>query len=250
MHVHSAAEKCIYYINDGQTRQALVESTQEKDLGVVVDNCLNFEAHIYSKIKTANKMIGVISRNFRYLDSSSFILLYKSMVRSQVEYAEAVWNPYKIKLIEAIEKVQRRATKKITRLRNMSYCERLHFLCLPTLVYRRLRGDLIETFKIINGFYDVEAVPWLQPTICSNTRGHSRKLFTMQSRTNLRKFSFTSRIIIVETWNALPQHVIDAESINSFKTRLDRVMHNQDIKNYRAKLDLQLLRTSANMKSC
>ena len=75
------------------------------------------------------------------MDDTSFILLYKSMVRLHLEYANSVWSPYKIGDIKEIEKVQKKATKLIINLKNMSYTDRLKRLNLPTLKYRRLRGD-------------------------------------------------------------------------------------------------------------
>jgi hypothetical protein len=63
---------------------------------------------------------------------------------------EAVWSPFKVGDIEKIENVQRRATKQVPTLKNMEYNERLKKLKMPTLKYRRMRGDMIEVFKIIN----------------------------------------------------------------------------------------------------
>jgi len=56
-------------------------------------------------------MIGLIKRNFIHIDSRTFIMLYKAMVRHHVEYANSIWSPYKKGDIEANEKVQKRATK-------------------------------------------------------------------------------------------------------------------------------------------
>ena len=73
-----------------------------------------------------------------------FTQLYKTIVRSHMEYAHAVWNPYMKSQIRDIEAVQRRATKQVPGLKDLSYEERLQKLNLPTLKFRRLRGDMIE----------------------------------------------------------------------------------------------------------
>ena len=52
-------------------------------------------------------MIGLIKRNFIYMDSKTFIMIYKALVRPHVEYANSIWSPYKKGDIEAIEKVQK-----------------------------------------------------------------------------------------------------------------------------------------------
>ncbi len=69
-----------------------------------------------------------------------FNMLYKSMVRPHLEYGNAVWHPYKVKDVERIESVQRRATRMIPGMTGLSYEERLKRLNLPTLQYRRMRG--------------------------------------------------------------------------------------------------------------
>ena len=92
-------------------------------------------------------------------------MLYKSLVRCHLTlctaYANSVWNPYQIQFIKALEKVQMRATRLIYKLRYKSYEDRLRILDLPTLKYRRLRGDMIETYKILSGKYDVSVSRWL-----------------------------------------------------------------------------------------
>jgi len=77
-----------------------------------------------------------------------------AMVRPHVEYANSIWSPYKKGDIEAIKKVQKRATKLVISLKKLPYKERLLHLNLHTLKYRRLRGDMIEVYKIIHDMYD------------------------------------------------------------------------------------------------
>ncbi|XP_076061638.1 uncharacterized protein LOC143037386 [Oratosquilla oratoria] len=125
----------------------------EKDLGVVVDDELNFSRHL-SEINVANRMVGLIRRTFTTMDESMFKNLFVSLVRPHLEYANQVWCPYKKRDIAAVEAVQRRATKMVPGLRTLTYPERLKKLGLPTLTYRRSRGGMIETFRIITGVYD------------------------------------------------------------------------------------------------
>jgi hypothetical protein len=127
---------------------------KEKALGVTVDCNLSFEHHIMEKLSKANQMMGLIRRSFVYLDTENFRRLYKAIVRPHLEYANSVWVPRRKKDIITLENVQRRATKLVPGLRNLTYQERLKKLNIPTLVYRRLRGDMIEMYKMISGAYD------------------------------------------------------------------------------------------------
>jgi len=56
-------------------------------------------------------MLGIIKRNFTYISRKCFIILYKSLVRSHLEYANSVWYPKRTMDVEKLERVQKRATK-------------------------------------------------------------------------------------------------------------------------------------------
>ena len=189
-----------------------------KDLGVTIDSNLNFESHIQMKVNKANQTMGMIRRAFTHLDNDTFLCLYKALVRPQLEYANAAWSPHKVKDITTIENVQRRATKQIPGLRELSYEERLKQLKLPTLVYRRARGDMIETYKILSD-YNEEVSPLFNINK-SSTRGNALKLLKPRAKRDVRKFSFTNRI--VDLWNQLPNEVVNAKNLITFESRLDK----------------------------
>ena len=75
------------------------------------------------------------------------------MVRSHLDYCSSVWAPYRKGDIEALEKVQKRATKILPGLKNLPYSARLKICKIPTLHYRRIRGYMTETYKIVSGKY-------------------------------------------------------------------------------------------------
>ena len=134
--------------------QKIKRTESMKDLGVTFDTKLKFDKHIDDKINKAYVMLATIKRNFKYISPSAFVILYKSMVRSQLEYAHSVWCPYRKEFIEKLEKIQVRATKLVKGIQHLSYADRLRFLKLQTLKYRRLRGDMIELYKHLKGLYD------------------------------------------------------------------------------------------------
>ena len=138
--------------------EQLEEVSSEKDIGVVIDNKLGFSEHLAEKVNKANRIVGLIRRTFVALDEEIFRCLYVAMVRPHLEYANQIWAPFLIKDLEAVENVQRRASKLVPTLKNLTYEERLRKLGLPTLAYRRARGDMIETYKILSGIYDEEVI--------------------------------------------------------------------------------------------
>jgi len=96
-----------------------------KDSGVMVEEKLKFYDHIHEKVNKAYSMLGIIKKNFKHMDNVSFLYLYKSLVRSIVEYNSSVWSPLYMGQIEELEKVQRTATKLVRGCRNLPYVERL-----------------------------------------------------------------------------------------------------------------------------
>ena len=82
--------------------------------------------------------------------------LNKTLVRPHLEYANQIWSPHLIKDITAVENFKRRATRMIPHMKELTYEERLIKLRLPTMSYRRLRGDMIEMYKICTGISDVD----------------------------------------------------------------------------------------------
>jgi len=174
----------------------------------------------------ANKILGLIRRTFDHLDREMLSQLYRGLVRPHLEYGNLVWSPQYKKDAEVVENVQKRATKMIPELREMEYEERLKERKLPSLIYRRLRGDLIEAYKYLHGLNKVENCPHPPQAQEENredmiqTRGHDLKLKKLSCNTNVRKGFFSLRVN--EWWNSLPMEVAQAPSLNCFKSRVDR----------------------------
>ena len=138
----------------GGTVMPVVE--EEKDLGVTFNDSFNFNDHISVSIAKANRIVGWISRTIISRKPEVMVRIYKSLVRPHLEYCTQVWAPVakhgNWNVISDIEDVQRSFTRMIEGIGLLTYKERLHHLKLTTLLERRMRGDLIETFKIVNGY--------------------------------------------------------------------------------------------------
>ena len=154
---------------------------------------------------------------------------YKSLVRPLLEYANAVWCPYLRKHIDAIENVQKHYTKHILELKDMNYQERLLNLGVPSLEFRRIRGDLIKTYKICHKIYDPIPINNLLnfsqtnpfPDFFDRRRGHPHILTKISPNSNKFKYFFSNRITNV--WNSLPSNVATAPTLNAFKNNIDKI---------------------------
>ena len=135
-----------------------------------------------------------------------------------MEYCIQAWAPYYAKDILLLEKVQRRATKLVWGLKDLSYEERLERLKLFSLEERRLRGDLIQTFKLLTGKENVD-YEILFNRSTNHLRGHSFKLSKSQCNKLCRRRFFSQRVI--DIWNSLSEFIVSAPSTNTFKKRID-----------------------------
>ena len=217
-----------YYLRSNDSIEILEHLASINDLGVKFDCYLKFDQHIHEKVNKAYSILGLINRNFNHISSDTFVGLYRALVRSHLEYANCIWSPYRLKDIELLEKVQMRATRMDKKFRNLSYADRLRLLNLPSLKYRRMRGDMIQVFKIITGLYDNNSVVGFNMSHISYTRGNVYKMQPIRAHYNLRKYFFNNRVVAL--WNSLPNQVVLAESVNIFKNRLDKFWENQACK--------------------
>ena len=136
---------------------------EEKDLGVTIDGELNFDEHISRKVRVANGIVGQIRRSFTYLDCETFRRIFVAFVRPHLEYCQAVWSPHLLRNVDRLENVQIRATKLVDGLACLDYPERLRRLNLPTLAFRRRRGDMIEVYKHFNSYDRATLSPSFDP---------------------------------------------------------------------------------------
>ena len=135
------------------------------DLGITFQDDVQFTKHLADKIKKpTNFMLGLIHRSFQYINNEMRILLYlyistrlSSVHMWSMPYGSSVSSPFKLCDIKLIEGVQRRATRLSRDLLNEPYNIRLTTLGLPALQFRRDRADMLQVFKILNGYEDIDS---------------------------------------------------------------------------------------------
>jgi len=144
------------------------------------------------------------------------------LVRPHLEYCVQFWSPYYRKDIIKLERLQKRFTRMLPGLDGLSYKERLVRLGLFSLESRRFRGELIEVYKIMRGIDKVDSQHLFPKVGESETRGHRFKVRGDRFRRVQRGNIFTERVVSV--WNELPEAVVVAGTILSFKKHLDSYM--------------------------
>ena len=211
----------------GWTAGSVLETTEEeKDLGVWTTNDLKPSRHVTQVANKANQLLGLIRHCFTHLDISLMKTLFTSIVRPHLEYANVVWHTCLKKDIELLERVQHRATRMVPGLAELSYEDRLRKMDLPSLVYRRARGDAIEVYKYLHKMYTVDCQEMLPEhrTHGAVTKGNSLKLKKQGCHGQLRGNFFGLRTVNLS--NSLPEELIWAPLVNAFKGGFDRLHRN------------------------
>jgi hypothetical protein len=197
----------------------LREATTERDLGVLTSSDLKMRDESHRKAVAGSKLMWAIRRSFQSLTPEVFKILFTSHIRPILEYGQPAYHPITKQANNRLEMVQRRGSKAVLGLRDVSYPERLLKLGLFPLEYRRHRGDLIYTWKIINGKLGEDLLNYFQLITNSNTRGHPFKLYKH------RRFHLNPMITlstrVVNAWNGLPAEVVAAKTEKEFKKKLD-----------------------------
>ena len=159
----------------------------EKDLGIYITSDLKPSTQCVKAARKARSVLAMVRRNFKRLDADDFLLIHKTYVRPHMEYCIQAWSPHLVKDIQVLESVQRTVTRMVSKLKKLPYESRLHRLGLTMLERRRIRGYLIETFKILTGIEKVDMEHFFEFSDTGyNLRGHSKRL-TVNMPSGLQK---------------------------------------------------------------
>ena len=121
----------------------------EKDLGVNIDTKLDFEDLINIQSKKAKALSGMIMRTFENRSVNILLPIFISLIRPVYEYSNVVWSPY-------FEKIYKEISLRITGMRSIVYESRLRALKIPSLEYRRVRGNMIKVYRILTNIYETQ----------------------------------------------------------------------------------------------
>ena len=186
---------------------------QVKDLGVIFNSRLSFDAHINDKVCKANEILELIRRTFAFFDELTLVQLYEAFVGPHLGLSN--WSPSLRKNIEIIENVQRRAAKLVLSVSHLSYPDRLARLNLPILSYGRATGDMIEVIKIKSNIYNPKVTNLLTYRDHTLPQGSQiKEIYQPFCHSSIYHNCFSIHICII--WNSLHHDVVEASSLNIF----------------------------------
>ena len=196
-----------------------------KYLGITISDTLDTTEHINNVASKANRTLGVIRRNFSKCTQEVRKTLYSTMVRPQMEYATAAWDPHQQTHIDALEKVQNRAVRFIANdYRQTSSVSGLKTAYgLDSLQKRRRNRRLTAFHDYLNGQLAIDNFPALaRPPANTRSAVHHLCVFDVPfiPNTNYLRQSYLYRTI--REWNQLPATVVNAPSRPTFSMALCR----------------------------
>ena len=188
------------------------------DLGITIDSSLKFSCHINTIVTKAHTRANLILRCFRSHNVSLLVKAFNAYVRPALEYGSVTWSPWLIKDITALESVQRRFTKRLPGMKDLTYHQRLSRLGMDSLELRRVRADLIFMYKLVFGLIDVDTSNLFVLRSDNICRGHQFKLYLPHCKTAARYNFLNHRVSRV--WNSLSGNEVDFASLGCFKSSL------------------------------
>ena len=201
----------------------LEKAEYAKDLGILVDSELKFNQQIDTCTTSASQIAGWTLRVFHSRSKEVMLVLYKALIRPKLEYGCMVFHPQQIGEISKLESVQRTFTHRIENMDTFNYWERLQVLGLYSVQRRRERFICVQMFKIHKGLIPNNLQLEFYETPRYGPMCRRRKLISKSTRINsLRCNSF--RDVGAKLFNILPKHLKEAQTKDSFKRKLDKML--------------------------
>ena len=206
-------------------RYSLMENELEfvdthRDLGVMVDNKLRFHSHIRGICNKSKNLVNQLLRGTVCRSRNFMITLFISHIRPLMDFSARLWNVGYLGDTRMLERVQRSWFGQIQGMDGMEYEDRIKQLGVYSVHGRLLRGDLIKIWQAFHPTSEVGLDGLIDVQSHRATRSNGYKLAIPRCRTELRKRFWSVRC--VQRWNSLPAAVVQAETIETFKGRLDR----------------------------
>jgi hypothetical protein len=216
----------------------LSRTSSYRDLGVIMESDLSFKSHILSAAKRAYGVLGFILRISKlFSDFFTVKLLYKSLVRSKLEFASIIWSPYTLLHINIIEKVQKRFLRYLYYksfgplqfpIWLVRYKEMLEMFEFESLGDRRKVARLCYLRDVLSGIVDdpltLSSVSWHVPTRGGRA---SRPFYPLLARTCAHANSFL--VSTVSLFNSLGGELDVTMNRSAFKKTCFEYFRNENL---------------------
>ena len=212
------------YVLHGQVLESV---TSARYLGVDISSNLSWKTHVDRITGNANRTLGFIRRNIKTKMSKVRERAYNSLVRPQLEYASAVWDPHNKKYISQIEQIQRRAARWTVGNfdRHASVTRIVQNLGWRSLDQRRADARLCLFFKVIHGLVAVPLPDYVQYSNRISRYCHSMTFRQVYTSRDYYKYSFFPLAIV--QWNSLPESVASLQNLEAFKAAVCKLQHSR-----------------------
>ena len=209
-----------YQLPDSST---LFETMDLRDLGIRVSASGSWSNHINKIVDKAKGVSSWVCSVFKSRNKEVMITLFKSIIRSHLEYCCPVWNPQNIADIMKLEDVQKQFTHKIAGLRDLNYYERLSALDLMSLQRRRERYIIIHMWKILNGKAPALSITFRDPSRLG-IQAELPPLSHVARQANQSLYDGSFAMTGPALWNALPANLHTISKFESFKSDLTKYL--------------------------
>ena len=187
---------------------------------IMVASNLSWTPHISMIAARAKKVAAWVHSAFKTRDKFTMMTLFKSLVRSHLEYCCPLWNPQRGSGVKLLEGVQRTFTAKICSVQHLDYWQRLKSLHLLSLQRRRQRYIIIHVWKILHGKCTNGAGIKFNNTLRRGQQALVPTLTKLSSQRNQTLYDQSLAVIASRLWNMVPPNLHSIENLDNFKSHL------------------------------
>ena len=212
----------IEYTTSGGTK--ISPSDHVRDLGIKVSSDLSWRPHLVNLAKRGRCMAQWVFGVFSCREPELMITVYKTLVRSLMEYCSPLWSPQTVGDIQLLESVQRGFTAKISGMKDLDYWQRLKALDLMSLQRRRDRYAVLIMHKTYRELIPNETGISFNRTSRHGVKAELPDLSRVKSKRTSTLYSSSFGSIGPRLWNCLPDDLREIEDPDLFKHKLDLLL--------------------------